>query len=391
MKNGKFIVARLWPKFSGGFPSGASVIFGINPRKYETICIYLVKNSSSPNIFEQKGKKVFYIIQNSKPPALSFTVFFKLAKILRNEGVDILHCHRHKSTFYGTIAAKMANVPIILTHVHGMDRTRNLKRKILNRFLFSHVNRIFAVGEAVKDDILQNNPVVYPEKVINIGNSIDLDYFSSIIDKQIARRKFGIADNAFIFATAGRFSKNKGQSYLIRAFAEVKKKMPNAHLLIAGDGQLKDSLKKEATNSGFENATHFLGKIDDMPAFYSAIDVFVLPSIGSEGLPKVLIEAMAAGILCIATNVGGTPDEILVGGRYGLLVPHSDTNALVEAMLNAANMPQQEKQETISAAKTHIRKNYSHAVVVKKLEKIYETEINQHYEANKRQNNHVRF
>jgi glycosyltransferase involved in cell wall biosynthesis len=100
---------------------------------------------------------------------------------------------------------------------------------------------------------------------------------------------------------------------------------------------------------------------------------------------------MAAGILCIATNIGGTPDEILVNGRYGILVPHRDINALIEAMLKAANMPQQEKRETISAAKIHIRENYSHAVVIKRLEKIYETEINRHYEADKRQNNRVRF
>jgi glycosyltransferase involved in cell wall biosynthesis len=373
MQNGKILVARLWPRFGSEFPAVAPVIFGMNPQKYETICIYLAKNSSSPNIFEQKGKKVFYITQKSKPPALSLTAFLKLAKILRNEGVDILHCHKHKSVFYGTIAGKLANVPVILSHVHGMDRTRNFNRKFLNRFLLPHVDRIFAVGEAVKDDILQNNPVVSPEKVINIGNSIDLDYFSSIIDKQIARRKFGIADDAFIFATAGRLSKNKGQSYLIRAFADVKKKMPNAHLLIAGDGQLKDSLKKEAANSGCENSILFLGKINDMPAFYSAIDVFVLPSIGSEGLPKVLIEAMAAGILCIATNVGGTPDEILVHGRYGLLIPLRDTNALVEAMLNAANMPKEEKSALISTAKEHVRKNFNHNVMIKKNEKIYDS------------------
>jgi glycosyltransferase involved in cell wall biosynthesis len=371
MQNGKIIVARLWPKFSGEFSSAAPVIFSVNPKKYETTCIYLAKNSSSPNIFKQKGKKVFYITQNSEPPAFSLTAFSKLAKILRTESVDILHCHSHRSVFYGTFAAKMANVPIILSHVHGIGRTRNLKRKIMNRFLLSHVDRIFAVGEAVKDDILQNNPAVNPEKIINIGNSIDIDYFSSIIDKQIARRKFGIADDAFTFATAGRLAENKGQLYLIKAFAEIKKKIPNAHLLIAGDGRLKDSLKKEATNSGCENSIHFLGKINDMPAFYSAIDVFVLPSI-AEGLPKVIIEAMAAGILCIATNAGGTP-EILGNGPYGLIIPIKNQNALVDAMLKATNMPKQEKSVLISTAKEHVRKNFNHDVMTKKIEKIYDT------------------
>jgi glycosyltransferase involved in cell wall biosynthesis len=283
----------------------------------------------------------------------------------------------------------MANVPIILTHVHGIGRTRNFNRKLLNRFLLPHVDRMLAVGEAVKDDILQSNPAVNPEKVINIGNSIDLDYFSSTIDKQIARRKFGIPENSFVFGTAGRLAPTKGLRYLIRAFAQIKKRLGNVELLIAGTGELKDRLEKRAAKLGCNSSVHFLGHVDNMPEFYSAVDVFVLPSV-AEGLPKVIIEAMAAGILCIATNAGGIP-EILGNGPCGLIIPLKNQNALADAMLKAANMPQQEKQETISAAKIHIKKNYSHAVVIKRLEKIYETEINRHYEADKRKNNHVRF
>jgi glycosyltransferase involved in cell wall biosynthesis len=372
MKNGKIIVARLWPKFSGEFSSVAPVIFGINPQKYETICIYLAKNSSSPNIFEEKGKKVFYITQNSELPALSLTAFLKLAKILRTEGVDILHCHKHKSTFYGTIAGKMAKVPIILTHVHGMGRTRNLNRKFLNRLLLSHVDRILAVGEAVKDDILQSNPAVNPEKVINTGNSIDYDYFSSsIYNKQTVRRKFGIPENSSVFGTAGRLVPTKGLRYLIRAFAQTKKQLRNVELLIAGTGELKNRLEKRAVKLGCGDSVHFVGHVDNMPEFYSAVDVFVLPSV-AEGLPKVIIEAMAAGILCIATNAGGIP-EILGNGPCGLIIPIKNQNALADAMLKAANMPKQEKSVLISTAKEHVRKNYNHDVMIKKVKNIYDT------------------
>jgi glycosyltransferase involved in cell wall biosynthesis len=372
MQNGKIIIARLWPRFSGEIPSVAPVIFGVNPKKYETICIYLAKNSSNPNIFEQKGKKVFYITQNSEPPALSLTAFSKLAKILRTEGVDILHCHKHISTFYGTIAGKMAKVPIILAHVHGMGRTRNFNRKLLNRFLLSHVDRILAVGEAVKDDILQSNPAVNPEKVINTGNSIDYDYFSSsVYNKQTVRRKFGIPENSSVFGTAGRLVPTKGLRYLIRAFAQIKKQLRNVELLIAGTGELKDRLEKRAVKLGCRDSVHFLSHVDNMPEFYSAVDVFVLPSV-AEGLPKVIIEAMAAGILCIATNAGGVP-EVLDDGHCGLIVPLKDQYALADAMLKAANMPQQEKLAIISAAKEHIKANYSHGVMIKKIEKIYDT------------------
>ena len=372
MRNGKIIVARLWPGFGGGIESYTPVILGINPEKYETIFIHLTKNSDNPNIFEQKGKKVFYITEKPRLPFFKPFVFSKLASILKNEGVDILHCHKHKSTVYGTITGKLAKVPIILAHVHGMGRSRNFGRRLLNRFILSHVDKILAVGQAVKDDILQHNPSVKPQKVINTGNSIDLDYFSSTVyDKQDTRKKFGIPQNSFVFATAGRLAPTKGQKYLIEAFTQVRKQLNNAELLIVGAGELKEELEQQASEPNCKDYVHFLGLVDNMREFYSSADIFVLPSV-AEGLPRTLIEAMATGLLCIASNIGGIP-EILNNGRCGLLVPPGDAKALTDAMLKAANMPQQKKSAVISAAKEYIKKEYSHSVMIKRIEKIYDT------------------
>lgn len=371
MRNGKIIIARFWPKFGGNIPSITPVILGINPKKYETIGIYLTKNSDIPNILEQNGKKIFYVTQKPQLPFFRPNAFLKLAEILKNQGVDILHCHHHKSTVYGTIAGRLAGVPIILAHVHGIGRTRNLRRKLLNRFILSGVDKILAISEAVKDDILQNNFSMPSDKIINLGNSIDYDYFASgVYDKQTVRKRFGIPEGCFVFAAAGRLAPTKGQQYLIGAFPRVKKQMPTAELLIAGTGELKNELEKLALELGCSSSVHFLGHVDNMPEFYSIVDVFVMPSI-AEGLPRTLIEAMAAGILCIASNAGGIP-EILDNGRFGLLVPPKDTNALAEAMFKAAKMPQQEKSAIISAAKEYIKANYSHGIMIKRIEKIYD-------------------
>jgi glycosyltransferase involved in cell wall biosynthesis len=372
MRNGKIIVARFWPRFGGDIPSRTPVILGVNPGKYETICIYLTKNSSNPNIFEKSGKKVFYITDRPKLPLIKSFAFLKLASILRSKGVDILHCHHHKSVVYGTIAGKLAKVPIILAHVHGMGRTRNFRRKLLNRFVLPKVDKILAVSEAVKNDILQNNFSIPSDKIINLGNSINYDYFAlNIHSKQTVRRKFGVPENSFVFATAGRLTPTKGQEYLIRAFAKVKKQLNNAQLLIAGTGEMKNELENLVSKLGCSSAVRFLGHVDNMAEFYCMVDAFVLPSI-AEGLPRTLIEAMAAGVLCIATGAGGIP-EILDNGSCGLLVPTKDTNALADALLKAANMPQSQKETIISSAKKHIKENYSHNVMIKKIEKIYDT------------------
>jgi glycosyltransferase involved in cell wall biosynthesis len=371
MQNGKFIVAKLWPKFEGDIPSRAPVILGINPEKYEIITIYLTKNSSNPNIFEQKGKKVFYLTQKPSLGLLEFFAIFKLASLLKKQHVDIFDCHHHKSIVLGTIAAKLTSVPIILANIHGMGRTRNMKRKLLNFFLLPHIDKIFAVGQAVKEDILKTNPSVKPENVINLGNSIDYDYYSSYsCSRKTVRDKLSIPQNAYVFATAGRLAPTKGQQYLIKAFSQVKKQIPAAELFFAGTGELKNQLEKQASDLNCKTSVHFLDHVDNMPEFYSAVDTLVLPSV-AEGLPRTLLEAMASGVFCIAANAGGIP-EILDNGACGLLVPAKDSNALADAMLKAANMPQIQKSVVISAAKKHIKENYAHDVMIKRVEKIYD-------------------
>ncbi len=372
MRDGKIIIARLWPGYGGGVPSDADVVAGINPEKYQTIIIHLTKNSSNPNTYEQKGKKVFYLTDKPSWGYLKFLAVPKLAILLKKQGVDILHCHKHKSAVHGVWAAKLAGVPIIIAHVHGLGRTRNTKRKLFNFLLLRYVDKILAVGEATRRDILQSNLSIKPEKVINIGNSIDLDYFSSArYNKQTARRKFGVSENSFVFATAGRLAPTKGQHYLISAFAKIKKQLTNAELLIVGTGELKDELTKQSVDLGCGSSVHFLGRVENMPEFYSMINAFVLPSV-AEGLPRTLIEAMAADILCIASDAGGI-GEILDNGRCGIMVPAGNPDALADAMLKAVNMPPQEKEAVIAAAKEYIKTNYSHNVMIKRIEKIYDT------------------
>jgi glycosyltransferase involved in cell wall biosynthesis len=260
-----------------------------------------------------------------------------------------------------------------------MGRSRNLRRKLLNRFILTRADKIFAVGRAVKEDILKNNSSIKPKKVINVGNSIDYEYFASNIPdpstslgtgRLNARRKFSIPENSFVFATAGRLSPTKGQQYLITAFAQVKKQLNNAELLIAGTGELKNELDNLASQLGCSSSVHFLNHVDDMRQFYSAADCFVLPSV-AEGLPRSLAEAAASGVFCIGTDAGGIP-EILNNGNCGLLVPTKNANALAEALFKTINMPQQEKSTIISAAKEHIKENFSHNVMIKKIENLYD-------------------
>ncbi|MCD4832097.1 MAG: glycosyltransferase [Anaerohalosphaeraceae bacterium] len=371
MLNGKIIIARIWTGFGGDIPSRTPVICGIDPKKYETISIYLSKASDNPNIFEQKGQKVFYLSDKKHAASFSPLMILKLAKLLKNQKVDIVHCHKHKATIHGIIAAKLARVPFRFSHVHGLRRSRNLKRRLLNRIVLKHVTKILTVGDAVKQDVLAANSFLKDCDVISIGNSIDHDKFSAVSKNPSAKTSiFNIDQNNFVFASVGRLSQTKGQIYLIKAFAKLNQAYSKTKLLIAGDGPLKQSLQKTAADLNCEKSVIFLGQFDDISLLYSTADCFVLPSI-AEGTPRALLEAMAAGIFCIGTTAGSI-GEILGNGSLGFVVPIENQNALAEAMLKALQMTQEEKKQYALSGQKHIFENYSHPVIIKKLEKIYD-------------------
>ena len=347
---------------------------GLNPARYETICVYLMKSSEKPNFFREKGCRVFYISSKKYLRMFNLWVIWKLSRVLKREGVDILHCHRHQATIYGTIAAKIAAVPIVFSHVHGISRTKNWRRRLINFVVLRWVNKILTVGEPVKEDVLRTNSVVQPEQVISLGNSIEYDRFVDVqISKERVKESLALPQNSFVFGTVARMAPNKGHIYLIRAFGKVKQVLPSAHLVFVGDGRLKNELEARAAKTA-PDSIHFLGRRDDISELLRAMDVYVQPSIGSEGLPRGLLEAMAAGVPCIGTQVSGIP-EILDDGEDGYLVPPKDDNALAEAMLKLTKVPELERKQLVEKAKNKVRTDFGHSIIIKRLESIYETEI----------------
>jgi glycosyltransferase involved in cell wall biosynthesis len=369
-------VARLWSRYGGGVPSRAPIILGLDREKYRTICIYLKKSSDEPNHFAGQGLKDYYISNKRFFRVFNIFAVVKLARILKREKIDILHCHKHQSVVYGALAAKIAGVPTVIAHVHGLNRSKAARRKFINRFVLRKVSRMVTVGQSVRDDVLAANPFLPADKVVSIGNSIDIERFANIdMSSTEAKERLGFGAESFVIGTVGRLDPTKGYDTLIAAFKKVKDRLGNAQLIFVGQGRLLGQLDELAMELELSDSVHFLGRRDDMPEVYRAMDVFVLPSI-AEGMPRSLLEAMAVGVPCVASNVGGIP-EILCDGEFGCQIEPGDADAISDAIIKLEDMVQEDKKTLISRAKQRVLGDYNHSVVIKRLEEIYQAEYTQ--------------
>ena len=378
MQENKINLALLWSKYSGNVTSVNDLILGLDKKRFNVIFIYLSGYGVDKNSIEEAGYKVFYLSNKEHIKLFSFTILCKLVRILKNHNVDILHCHAHKSTVYGTIAAIFAHTLLVMSHVHGLNRSRNFRRKLVNFLLFRKVSRIIPVANSVKKDVLKGNWFLSAKKLSVLENSIDYKRFADVmVSKQEAKRMLGLSPDTFIFGTIGRLAPTKGLPYLIEAFSKMKVQIPSAHLILLGDGGLKPELEKLVAEMPCCDSIHFLGYRTNIEALLRGLDVFVLSSV-AEGMPRVILEAMAAGAPCIATAVGGIPEIFNNDENAGFLVPPKDSAALAQAMIRIATMPKQELDTLIGNAQNRVREFYTHQVVREKLRMLYESEYQSH-------------
>ena len=375
MEKDKINLALFWPKYSNTVTSLNDLVLGLDKEHYKVIFIYLSDYGVEKNLIEKAGYEVFYLSNLELINAFRLSILFKLIKILKEHQIDILHCHRHKPSFYGALAGIFGKTPVVLSHVHGLSRTRNIGRRFLNYFLFKQFDKIIGCANSVRDDVLKNNPSVDHKKVVALENSVDFERLADVtITKIEAKSKVAnVPVDAFVYGTVARFGLYKGHNYLIKAFETVKKQIPSAYLILVGDGPLRDEIQQQVKNSNLDDSVCFLGRRDDVPKLLRAMDAFVLPSVGSEGMPLVILEAMAAGAPCIASSLSGIP-EVINRSDVGFLVPPRDEKALAEAMITIAKMPEQKLKDLAERAKERIRNIFDHKIVRAKLAKLYEDE-----------------
>lgn len=259
-----------------------------------------------------------------------WTVVKELRTLMKQRNIQIVRTHEYRANLHGRLAALLAKVPCIVGSVHNVynARDKKLNRRILNRYLGIFTDRVVAVSEEVKKEIVRYDSV--PEnKVAVIYNGVDRKRFVDI-DAQSIRSEFHIPKSTPVIGTVGRFFPQKGQKYLLEAVAKVRNKFPHIAVFVIGDGSLKEELQDHTKKLNIEQNIIFTGVRRDIPALLSAMDIFIFPSLW-EGFGNALVEAMAAGKPIIATDIPSVR-EILNSGKSGIVVPPANSEAIARSL-----------------------------------------------------------
>ncbi|MBI5055372.1 MAG: glycosyltransferase family 4 protein [Nitrospirae bacterium] len=306
-------------------------------KKFESCCPIagVIRNSNNPHVEvaeEANASGIDTVIFPCKGQ-FDFSLVSLIRKYIKENRVDIIHCHGYKSNFFGLLASR-GKIPLVTTNHNWL--TAHWKLKVycfIDSLLIRYFDRIVAVSEDVKKDMLRYK---IPERKIRIiDNGIDLDRFNGKVYPVNIRKEFGIKEHETVIGTIGSLGHEKGHIYLLKAAREILETHKAVKFLIIGDGLLRNELESMANTLGISSNVIFAGYRKDIPEMLSMMDIFVLPSI-KEGLPMVLLEAMAAKKPVIATRVGAVP-KVITHDETGILVRPKEIDELRHSILRLIN------------------------------------------------------
>jgi len=340
----------------------------LDRNKYNPmVCCLKTKGTFAPHL-ESQGIKVFPL---GKRGLDTPQFLLKLRNLLRKERISLVHLHNSGPFFSGTIAAKLAGVPVIIYTDHSRLFPDRKSTMITEKILSLFVQQVVAVSEVVKEDLIKFEGI-NREKILTIPNGAEESNSSSPLALGQKLRELKL-DGAYpLIGSIARLVPQKGLEYLLEAGVKVKEEFPQAKFVIVGEGKLRPMLEKKATEIGFSSHVSFLGWRLDALEILPLFDIYVQPSLW-EGLPMAILEAMAVGKPIVATKAGGIV-EVLVDGENGLLVPPQNSQALAEGMITLLKNKFLSKQLGVAAQRS-FRENFSVRRMVRNYEEVYERNL----------------
>lgn len=320
------------------------------------------------NKAKEFAKNVVILDLNFKKP---FFIIEKIKQEIEKVKPNIVHTHLVYADIYGRWAAKKNGVKNIFSTVHNLEPWRGnllnltgLRVALLDRYLARSTKKIIALSKKMKG-VLVKKEGIPKDKIAIIYNGVNTWRFRPQPKNWAKIKELNIDPQKTILGFIGRLEPQKGVSFLLSAFAKLKNK--NLVLLIIGGGSLKKELEQKAKRIKSQNKIIFLGQREDMVDLLNIIDILVMPSL-FEGMPIVLLEAMACHKIIIATNVPGIKGT--VNSTEAKLIKPRDMSLLKKAMEEVLRSPEK-YQKMAQRARLKVKQSLSLEICAQKYKNLY--------------------
>jgi glycosyltransferase involved in cell wall biosynthesis len=262
-----------------------------------------------------------------KSPAVA-AAWLRLRALIKREGFAIVHNYLLRANIVGSVAARLAGVPVVLASKRGCHERRGMEL-VGARLGNALSDCVTTNAEAVRDFVAENESCPR-DKMVVIPSGIDTERFRPLPPGD-TKTPLGLDPARPVVGIVTRMRTRKGVEEFLRAMVEVRRHLPGTQVAVAGEVELERDLREMVAAGGMAADLHLLGRRSDMPAVLSSFDVFVLSS-HDEGMSNAILEAMAMCKPVVATDVGGT-GEVVQNGASGLLVPPRAVEPLAAAIL----------------------------------------------------------
>ena len=288
-----------------------------------------------------------------------------IRQFIRENQVDVLHCHQYTPWVYGVLAATFTSTKVIFTeHGRFYPDSSSWKRKLINPVLVSFTDAITTISKATKQALVDYE-FIPQNKIDVIYNGIE-PLVSDNSEVEMLRTSLGIPNDAKVLGTVARLDPIKNQTMMLKAFSQVLEQQKDSFLVIVGDGEEREKLESLADDLGISQAVKFIGYIAKPVNYIELMDVFLLSSL-SEGTSMTLLEAMSLGKPCVVTDAGGNA-EIIVDGKNGVVTANDNAEQFAHGILSVLNDNQ---SDYANQAITRYNQYFNCAAMVTDYQKIY--------------------
>ena len=301
-------------------------------------------------------------------------VAMQIRKVIRSQRVSIVHTFFETSDLWGAPIAKLSGCPIMVSSRRDMGILRRPKHQLAYRFVNPLFDRVIAVSEQVRSYCIHQDRLD-PAKVVTVYNGVDLNE-TPMNGTDSLRRALGVGEASEVVVTLGHIRRVKGIDIFVRAAEIVRREFPAAKFLVVGDTSETEhakELQELITALGLQDTVKFAGNRLDAFRILKCCDVFCLLS-RSEGFSNALIEAMAAGLPCVATRVGGN-GEAIAKDESGYLVENEDVRGAAERILHLLRNPSRAREMGAAGRRT-VETKFTSQAMIQQLTNIYDGLLN---------------